>query len=122
MYEVVPGSGLNISCVAVGSPMPYVKWRKGAIDLTPEDSTPVGKNILYLKNIQESANYTCIAVSKLGPIEATAQVMVQGLLSCTISLAYLYRIPTLYVHDICHFQLCQELQPTLGFLMSPPPL
>ncbi|KAG1702048.1 Tyrosine-protein phosphatase Lar [Nymphon striatum] len=79
VYEVVPGSSLNISCVAVGSPMPYVKWRKGAIDLTPEDSTPVGKNILRLESIQESANYTCIASSTLGPIEATTQVLVQAL-------------------------------------------
>ncbi|CAL4123190.1 unnamed protein product, partial [Meganyctiphanes norvegica] len=28
VYEVMPGENLNISCVAVGSPMPYVQWKK----------------------------------------------------------------------------------------------
>lgn len=77
-YEVMPGANLNISCVAVGSPMPYLKWRKGGIDLTPDDANHMGRNVLMLNDIQESANYTCIAVSKLGPIEATTQVIVQG--------------------------------------------
>lgn len=72
------GADLNLTCVAVGSPMPYVKWRKGSIqELTPEDKLPIGINTLELTNIQESANYTCIAASVLGVIEATAQVKVQ---------------------------------------------
>ncbi|UYV73148.1 PTPRD [Cordylochernes scorpioides] len=77
IYEVMPGAHLNITCVAVGSPMPYVKWRKGAVDMTPEHSIPIGKNVLLLDNIQESANYTCIASSKLGNIEALAQITVR---------------------------------------------
>lgn len=28
-YEVPMGGNLSLTCVAVGSPMPYVKWRKG---------------------------------------------------------------------------------------------
>ena len=28
-YNVMAGSDLNITCVAVGSPMPYVKWVVG---------------------------------------------------------------------------------------------
>ncbi|UYV73143.1 PTPRD [Cordylochernes scorpioides] len=79
IYEVMPGAHLNITCVAVGSPMPYVKWRKGAVDMTPEHSIPIGKNVLLLDNIQESANYTCIASSKLGNIEALAQITVRAL-------------------------------------------
>lgn len=76
--EVMLGADLNLTCVAVGSPMPYVKWRKGTVqELTPEDKLPIGINTLELTNIQESANYTCIAVSVLGVIEATAQVKVQ---------------------------------------------
>lgn len=78
-YDVPPGSDLNVTCVAVGSPMPVVKWRKGAIDLTPEENLPVGKNVLMLENVQESANYTCLASSKLGTIEFTTQVWVQAL-------------------------------------------
>lgn len=76
--EVMLGADLNLTCVAVGSPMPFVKWRKGAVqDLTPEDNLPVGVNNLVLTDIQESANYTCIAASSLGIVEAVSQVKVQ---------------------------------------------
>ncbi|XP_075224407.1 tyrosine-protein phosphatase Lar isoform X3 [Lycorma delicatula] len=80
MYEVMLGQDLNLTCVAVGSPMPYVKWRRDpAQDLTPEDKLPIGRNILELTNIQESANYTCVAASALGVIEAVTMVKVQSL-------------------------------------------
>ncbi|XP_037826094.1 tyrosine-protein phosphatase Lar-like, partial [Lucilia sericata] len=77
--EVMLGSNLNLSCIAVGSPMPHVKWMNGAQDLTPENNIPIGRNIIELTNIQQSANYTCIAASSLGQIEATAVVKVQSL-------------------------------------------
>ncbi|XP_039306144.1 tyrosine-protein phosphatase Lar isoform X7 [Solenopsis invicta] len=78
--EVMLGGSLNLTCVAVGAPMPYVKWRKDpATDLTPEDNLPVGKNVLMLADIKESANYTCTAASDLGVIEATTMVKVQSL-------------------------------------------
>lgn len=77
-YEVMLGADLNITCVAVGAPMPFVKWRKGAAqELTPEDNLPEGINTLVLTDIQESANYTCVAASVLGIIEATTHVKVQ---------------------------------------------
>ncbi|KAG0437323.1 hypothetical protein HPB47_017497 [Ixodes persulcatus] len=78
-YEVTPGATLNLTCVAVGSPMPYVKWRQGHVDLTPESDVPVGRNVLMLENIKESANYTCVAASSLGSIEHVSQVLVQAL-------------------------------------------
>lgn len=74
----MPGSNLNLTCVAVGSPMPYVKWKKNMVDLTPEHDVPIGKNVLQLLDIRESYNYTCVAASKLGSIETVAQVVVQG--------------------------------------------
>nr|CAD7579808.1 unnamed protein product [Timema californicum] len=80
IHEVMLNADLNLTCVAVGSPMPFVKWRKGlATDITPEDKLPIGRNVLELTNIQESANYTCVAASALGVIEATTQVKVQSL-------------------------------------------
>lgn len=75
----MPGSGLNLTCVAVGSPMPHVSWRKGQADLNFDGTLPVGKNVLRLDDIRESANYTCIAHSKLGNIEAHTHVVVQSL-------------------------------------------
>ena len=76
--EVMPGGTVNITCVAVGSPMPYVKWRIGDQQLTPDDLVQVGKNVLVLTDIKESANYTCEASSELGHIESVAQVKVKG--------------------------------------------
>ncbi|XP_030258684.1 receptor-type tyrosine-protein phosphatase S isoform X4 [Sparus aurata] len=78
-HEIMPGGSVNITCVAVGSPMPYVKWMLGTEDLTPEDEMPIGRNVLELNGVRESANYTCVAMSSLGIIEATAQVLVKTL-------------------------------------------
>ncbi|KAG5286356.1 hypothetical protein AALO_G00013920 [Alosa alosa] len=78
-HEIMPGGSVNITCVAVGSPMPYVKWMLNSEDLTPEDSMPVGRNVLELESVRESANYTCVAISSLGIIEAVAQVIVKSL-------------------------------------------
>ncbi|KAJ0058874.1 hypothetical protein NL108_001113, partial [Boleophthalmus pectinirostris] len=77
--EVMPGGSVNLTCVAVGSPMPYVKWTKGSQDLTEEENMPLGRNVLEVTNIRESANFTCVAMSSLGIIEATAQVTVKAL-------------------------------------------
>ncbi|XP_072220634.1 receptor-type tyrosine-protein phosphatase S-like isoform X3 [Leuresthes tenuis] len=78
-HEIMPGGSVNITCVAVGSPMPYVKWMMGSEDLTPEDEMPIGRNVLELNGVRESANYTCVAMSSLGILEATAQVLVKTL-------------------------------------------
>ncbi|XP_019357004.1 PREDICTED: receptor-type tyrosine-protein phosphatase F isoform X7 [Gavialis gangeticus] len=78
-HEVMPGGSVNLTCVAVGAPMPYVKWMAGLEELTKEDEMPVGRNVLELNNIMHSANYTCVAISSLGMIEATAQIAVKAL-------------------------------------------
>ncbi|XP_055796815.1 receptor-type tyrosine-protein phosphatase S isoform X9 [Salvelinus fontinalis] len=78
-HEMMPGGSVNITCVAVGSPMPYVKWMLNSEDLTPEDEMPVGRNVLELNSVRESANYTCVAMSSLGIIEAVAQITVKSL-------------------------------------------
>ncbi|XP_043991417.1 receptor-type tyrosine-protein phosphatase F-like isoform X15 [Gambusia affinis] len=77
--EVMPGGSVNLTCVAVGSPMPYVKWTMGQVELTKEEEMPLGRNVLEVTSIRESANYTCVAISSLGMIEATAQVTVKAL-------------------------------------------
>ncbi|XP_066576471.1 receptor-type tyrosine-protein phosphatase delta isoform X9 [Amia ocellicauda] len=78
-HEIMPGGSVNITCVAVGSPMPYVKWMLGAEDLTPEDDMPIGRNVLELTDVRQSANYTCVAMSTLGVIEAISQITVKAL-------------------------------------------
>lgn len=74
----MPGGSVNLTCVAVGSPMPYVKWMMSQTELTKEEEMPMGRNVLEVTNIRESVNYTCVAISSLGMIEATAQVTVKG--------------------------------------------
>ncbi|XP_051983972.1 receptor-type tyrosine-protein phosphatase F-like isoform X3 [Xyrauchen texanus] len=78
-HEVMPGGSINLTCVAVGAPMPYVKWMTGEVELTKDEEMPVGRNVLELNNIRQSTNYTCVAISSLGMIEATAQVSVKAL-------------------------------------------
>ena len=64
--------------------MPYVKWMLGAEDLTPEDDMPIGRNVLELTDVRQSANYTCVAMSTLGVIEAVAQITVKGKDGCLV--------------------------------------
>nr|XP_020476570.1 receptor-type tyrosine-protein phosphatase F isoform X1 [Monopterus albus]XP_020476571.1 receptor-type tyrosine-protein phosphatase F isoform X1 [Monopterus albus] len=78
-HEVMPGGSINLTCVAVGAPMPYVRWMRGAVELTREEEMPIGRNVLELTNIRQSANYTCVAMSSLGMIETTAQITVKAL-------------------------------------------
>ena len=75
----MPGGSVNITCVAVGSPMPYVKWMLGTEDLTPEDEMPIGRNVLELTGVHESANYTCVAKNIVAKRRSTtATVIVYG--------------------------------------------
>jgi len=81
--EVVEGGAVNLTCVAVGSPMPYVRWRRGSVDVPsvasqPDAPTPIGKNVLQLTDVRRTAKYTCIASSELGSIEHDAEVRVRG--------------------------------------------
>ncbi|XP_024910058.1 protein tyrosine phosphatase receptor type Fa isoform X2 [Cynoglossus semilaevis] len=78
-HEVMPGGSVNLTCVAVGAPMPYVKWMTGEVELTREEEMPIGRNVLELTNIRQSANYTCVAMSSLGIIDTTAQIIVKAL-------------------------------------------
>uniref|UniRef100_A0A3B3DUG5 protein-tyrosine-phosphatase n=1 Tax=Oryzias melastigma TaxID=30732 RepID=A0A3B3DUG5_ORYME len=57
----------------------HTHWMLGNEDLTPEDEMPIGRNVLELNGVRESANYTCVAMSSLGILEATAQVLVKTL-------------------------------------------
>ncbi|XP_063049316.1 receptor-type tyrosine-protein phosphatase S-like [Engraulis encrasicolus] len=83
-HELMPGGSVNLTCEAVGPPMPSVKWMLGSEDLTPEDSMPIGRNVLELTNVQQSANYTCVAMSSLGTISAEVEVKVKKqCISCT---------------------------------------
>ncbi|KAL1452352.1 hypothetical protein MTO96_043815, partial [Rhipicephalus appendiculatus] len=76
-YVVSPGETLNLTCVAEGSPMPYVRWRKGVVYLPSDSENLIHRNVLVLENVRESANYTCVSGSLMGIIEHVSQVLVQ---------------------------------------------
>ncbi|XP_037094696.1 tyrosine-protein phosphatase Lar-like [Pollicipes pollicipes] len=80
VYEVLPGEDLNLTCVAVGSPMPHIRWRKEpGIELRPQEPAPIGRSFLVLSNVRQSNNYTCVATSELGSVASMTQVNVQAL-------------------------------------------
>lgn len=86
--NVKPGGSVNLTCVAIGSPMPYVKWLHGVMELTPEGSLPpIGINVLRLTNVSHSTTYTCEASSTLGVISAQAEVKLKG--TCDSQYVYL---------------------------------
>ena len=81
--EVVEGGAVNLTCVAVGSPMPYVRWRRGSVNVPSvagqlDAPTPIGKNVLQLTDVRRTATYTCVASSELGSIEHHAEVRIRG--------------------------------------------
>ena len=81
--EVIEGGAVNLTCVAVGSPMPYVRWQRGSVDVPSVPGqlgapTPIGRNVLQLTEVRQTATYTCIASSELGSIEHHAEVRVRG--------------------------------------------
>jgi len=100
--EVASGGAVNLTCVAVGSPMPRVKWRLGAVELTPENSVPIGKNVLQLTDIRQTATYTCVAASDLGNIEYDAEVRVKGThLYTPAACMYLYNhLPSFFLYQL----------------------
>lgn len=70
-------------------------------DITNENDLPVGKSVLQLNDIRSSTNYTCIASSSLGVIEALAMVKVQ----CKLSTVLLYGDWSLNVMLKVHFSI-----------------
>lgn len=75
---------MNLSCTAVGYPMPSVYWRTGVTDLDSPEAAPIGRNVLLLTDVRESKNVTCVAASSLGNIEFTSQILVKGRVCCQI--------------------------------------
>uniref|UniRef100_A0A1I7WV65 protein-tyrosine-phosphatase n=1 Tax=Heterorhabditis bacteriophora TaxID=37862 RepID=A0A1I7WV65_HETBA len=95
-YRVGAGGSVNLTCVAVGFPMPRVFWKKSD-DVMLDDAitAPIGKNVLTLSNVEQTENFTCVAVSKLGNIEATTTVEVKGKHSINKIYCMIFKIDSL---------------------------
>lgn len=78
-YDVPLGGELNLTCVAAGHPMPRVYWLEDNVKEIGEPAgAPIGRNVLELKSMQKSRNYTCVAENMLGSTSAQTQVLVKG--------------------------------------------
>ena len=76
--DVHPGQNVTLTCAATGSPVPYVRWKLGDLELTPEGSIPVGENALTVHTGSQSATYTCVAESELGVIQKDVEIRVEN--------------------------------------------
>uniref|UniRef100_A0A1I8IJX6 protein-tyrosine-phosphatase n=1 Tax=Macrostomum lignano TaxID=282301 RepID=A0A1I8IJX6_9PLAT len=78
--EVPAGSNVNLTCVAVGAPMPRVQWfdSKGT-DLGSNEpgKQQIGRFVLMLTDVTSDDNYTCQAQNSLGTIHWMVSVTVQ---------------------------------------------
>ena len=78
------GQSVNITCIAVGSPMPQVRWLEWneaaqQWQQVPGSSMAIGKIILELRNVRRDVNFTCEAYSSLGSIQAQSRVKVKSM-------------------------------------------
>ncbi|CAG0893203.1 unnamed protein product [Darwinula stevensoni] len=79
-YVVKRGADLNLTCVPVESPNATVKWTKDKGRSLDELVSSNDTNILQLRDIQKSENYTCEAESiEDGHIERAKIIIVQDL-------------------------------------------
>uniref|UniRef100_A0A1I7U9Z1 protein-tyrosine-phosphatase n=1 Tax=Caenorhabditis tropicalis TaxID=1561998 RepID=A0A1I7U9Z1_9PELO len=99
-YVVGVGGNINLTCVAVGYPMPRVFWKKTDLMVLDDPSTaPIGKNVLTLTHVESTENFTCVAVSALGNIEATTTVIAKGLYSLENVETMKKQLPHAYSHS-----------------------
>ena len=107
IYEVMPGSSLNITCTADGFPEPLVNWRNSYGDDCMESQK--GINILSLENIQQSANYTCVAswpggaaqvekgayvrVNRIEPPSAPSNIKISEITNTSVLISWVYDGP-----------------------------
>lgn len=57
--RVSPGESLILPCIAAGSALPFMKWKKLDKELLPNED--VGRMDLHLYDIRSSNSYTCVA-------------------------------------------------------------
>ncbi|KAI6242206.1 hypothetical protein M3Y99_00261700 [Aphelenchoides fujianensis] len=80
VHKVPTGGAVNLTCVAVGFPMPRVFWKRESdgVVLNDPQTAPIGKNVLTVTDVRKTETYKCVAVSKLGSIGASTMVEPEG--------------------------------------------
>ncbi|XP_046551054.1 hemicentin-1-like [Haliotis rubra] len=71
------GGSVNLTCTGEGPPQPLITWRLNNKALRGAASK-AGSNVLILRKVQRSANYTCVAHNTVGRTQAVFPVWVGG--------------------------------------------
>lgn len=74
--EVPIGGSVNLTCAAAGRPKPDMLWRKDGEEISATYVHEDGTSVLTLDDLEETANYTCFAFSKVGFAVSSAQITV----------------------------------------------
>uniref|UniRef100_A0A914HSM9 Uncharacterized protein n=1 Tax=Globodera rostochiensis TaxID=31243 RepID=A0A914HSM9_GLORO len=80
-YQVEPGGNLNISCAAVAFPFPQIFWEKGTADAHTNGANGgvvKSEQVLIIKEIYKSTEFTCHARNQLGDVSRKVRVEVTG--------------------------------------------
>uniref|UniRef100_A0A0R3PSV6 protein-tyrosine-phosphatase n=1 Tax=Angiostrongylus costaricensis TaxID=334426 RepID=A0A0R3PSV6_ANGCS len=83
-YEVSPGGNLNITCSAVAYPFPDIFWRRGddrVQNMPTRAGTVKNEQVLIIKELFKSAEFTCLANNSEGTVERTVKVTITGILN-----------------------------------------
>ena len=79
---VNPGESTNLTCAGSGSPAPIIMWKRDNDEPIEDTRTSNGKNVLEVRDIWKSENFTCMLQSELGNVEHTVRVVLRGKLFC----------------------------------------
>ncbi|OAF66521.1 hypothetical protein A3Q56_05766 [Intoshia linei] len=86
VISILNGSAINLTCIVDGYPKPSLKWMKNDVILIPRDGVIIKesndlmkKSTLLYNTIKCSSNFTCVAESEIGTIEASTFVYFKDL-------------------------------------------
>lgn len=79
--EVLIGTNTTLECMATGHPHPHVTWTRGSGEALDESRHLATSGGLYLQNVtlQDHGQFTCHANNNQGSVQATANIIVQGM-------------------------------------------
>ena len=86
--EAVEGDDISFDCLAIGDPIPEQMWLFNSLEVIPDYlRITIGEELygtLAIWNVtyEDRGTYTCIYNSSLGQIEFSAELAIQGKITC----------------------------------------
>lgn len=80
--EVLIGTSTTLECTATGQPHPLITWTRGSGEALDGSRHLVTSGGLYLQNVtlRDHGRFTCHADNNQGSVQATANIIVQGIM------------------------------------------